>query len=50
MKMAVIGCGLIGVVLGFLLLDRLEDKTLRIIFAVILILVGAKDLLLPKKK
>lgn len=45
-----IGCGLIGVVLGFLLLDRLEDKTLRIIFAIILILVGAKDLLLPKKK
>ena len=45
-----IGYGLIGVALGFFLLNRLEDKTLRIIFAVILILVGAKDLLLPKKK
>ena len=45
-----IGYGLIGVALGFFLLNRLEDRTLRIIFAVILILVGAKDLLLPKKK
>lgn len=45
-----IGYGLIGVVLGFLLLDRLNDKTLRIIFAVILIAVGAKDLLIPSKE
>lgn len=45
-----IGYGLVGVVLGFLLLNRLEEKTLRIIFAVILILVGAKDLLTPSKE
>ncbi len=44
-----IGYGLIGVALGFLLLNRLDDKTLRIIFAVILIAVGAKDLFLPSK-
>ena len=44
-----IGYGLIGVALGFLLLNRLEDRTLRIIFAVILIAVGAKELLLPSK-
>ena len=48
--MTYIGYGLLGVALGFFLLNRLEDRTLRIIFAVILILVGAKDLLLPKKK
>ena len=44
-----IGCGLIGVAIGFLLLNRLEDKTLRTIFAIILIAVGAKDLLIPTK-
>ncbi len=44
-----IGYGLIGVALGFHLLNRLEDKTLRIIFAVILIAVGAKDLLFSLK-
>ncbi len=44
------GYGLIGVVLGFLLLNRLEDRTLRIIFAVMLIAVGAKELFFSKKK
>lgn len=45
-----IGYGLIGVVLGFLLLNHLNDKTLRIIFAVILIAVGIKGLFVPQKK
>ncbi len=39
-----IGFGLVGVALGFLLLEKLNDQTLRIIFAVILIIVGLKEL------
>ena len=49
-KLIDMGYGLIGVVLGFLLLNRLEDRTLRIIFAVMLIAVGAKELFFSKKK
>lgn len=45
-----IAYGLIGVALGCLLLNRLDDKTLRTIFAVMLIAVGAKELLFTKKK
>ena len=42
--------GLVGVAFGYLLLNRLDDKTLRTIFAVMLIAVGAKELLFSKKK
>ncbi len=45
-----ISYGLVGVALGYLLLNRLDDKTLRTIFAVMLIAVGAKELLFSKKK
>lgn len=48
--LAYIAYGLIGVALGYLLLNRLDDKTLRTIFAVMLIAVGAKELLFTKKK
>lgn len=43
-----IGFGLIGVVLGFLLLEKLNDDILRIFFAIILIIVGLKDLFFKK--
>ncbi len=45
-----IAYGLVGVAFGYLLLNRLDDKTLRTIFAVMLIAVGAKELLFSKKK
>ena len=45
-----IAYGLIGVALGYLLLNRLDDKALRTIFAVMLISVGAKELLFTKNK
>lgn len=45
-----IGYGLVGVVLGFLLLNRLEDNTLRTIFAVMLTAVGIKGLFFSKEK
>lgn len=45
-----IGLGLIGVVLGFLLLEKLNDRTLRIIFAVMLIIVGLKELFFGNKE
>lgn len=44
-----IGYGLVGVAIGFLFLNRLEDKTLRIIFAILLIAVGLKNLLARSK-
>lgn len=44
-----IGLGLIGVLIGFLLLDRFDEKILRIIFAVMLTAVGLKNLFFDKK-
>lgn len=45
-----IGLGLIGVVIGYLLLDRLNEKILRGIFAAMLIIVGGKNLFFTKNK
>lgn len=45
-----IGLGLIGVVIGYLLLDRLNEKILRSIFAAMLIIAGVKNLFLTKRK
>lgn len=39
-----IGLGLIGVLIGFILLDRFDERLLRIIFAAMLIAVGLKNL------
>ncbi len=45
-----IGLGLIGVALGFLLLEKMNDRTLRIIFAVMLITVGLRELFFSNKE
>lgn len=44
-----ISLGLIGVLIGFILLDRFDERLLRIIFAAMLIAVGLKNLFFERK-
>lgn len=48
--LSLIGLGLIGVAVGYLLLNKLNDKTVKTVFTIVLIAVGAKDLLSASKK
>lgn len=45
-----IGLGLIGVAVGYFFLNTLNDKTVKTIFACVLIFVGARDLFFGRKK